>query len=496
MTKSSRKAGLILHPTALPGKWGIGDLGENIFKFIDMMAEAGISIWQILPLTPTGSDGCPYNSCSAFAGNELLIDIASLQKEGFLPQDIEIPDFNDHRVEFDKVIDFKEKLVTDAAQNFFKQKIKSEEFELFKKENAYWIDDYVLFKTLKDVFHGKSWQSWGKELRGKNKQALKKIADNHKEEIFRHQFGQWIFFKQWSKVKFYANSKNIEVMGDIPIFLSYDSSDVWANQHIFKMVDGNLLEVSGVPPDYFSENGQLWGNPLYDWDELKKNDFKWWVDRFAHNMKMYDSIRLDHFRGFSESWSVPSSEKTAKNGVWKKTPGRELFTTVIKKLKSFPVIAEDLGNIDEKVVELRDEFGFTGMKVLQFAFYDGTNHEFLPHNFKHTNSAIYTGTHDNDTMTGWYWSQSEETKRYVNHYIGSNGDDIHWKMIRLALSSIADFAFFPLQDVLGWGSDCRFNVPGTVGPHNWSWRFREGDFNQAHIHKLRGILLAFNRIQK
>ena len=491
-----RKAGIILHPSSLPGIMGIGDIGQSAHRFADMAADAGLKVWQILPLTPTGVDGCPYNSFSAFAGNEALIDISQLQKEGFLPEDIEIPEFNEHRVEYDKVIDFKNKLIAKAAQEFFKTGTGFKEFDLFRHENSWWLDDFVLFKALTDAFDGKSWKLWPQEFRKRDASALKEFALRHQAQINRYQFGQWVFFSQWKRLKLYANSLGIEIMGDIPIFLSFDSADVWANQHIFKMVEGELLEVSGVPPDYFSENGQLWGNPLYDWDKLKKDDFKWWIERFAHNMKMYDSIRLDHFRAFSEYWSVPASENTAKNGVWRKTPGKELFNAVIKKLGHFPVIAEDLGNIDEKVIKLRDEFDFAGMKVLHFAFYDGTDHEFLPHNFKHTGCAVYTGTHDNDTTAGWYWSQSNDTRNFVNHYLGSNGDDIHWKMIRLALSSIADLAFFPLQDVLGWGSDSRFNIPGTTGPHNWSWRFKEGDLKKEHIDKLRGVLVAFNRICK
>lgn len=489
-----RKAGIILHPTSLPGSAGIGDMGQNARNFVDMIATAGLKVWQILPLTPTGFDGCPYNSFSAFAGNEFLIDIDELQKDGLLPKMIDIPDFNKDKVEFEKAGSFKSGLVAKAAKRFSETKWRFSEFDIFRKQNSWWLDDFVLFRALSDVFEGVSWKQWPEKFRKRDAGALKKFAVENQERINRYQFGQWIFFSQWKALKLYANSKNIEIMGDIPIFLSFDSADVWANQHIFKMVEGEMLEVSGVPPDYFSENGQLWGNPLYDWDELQKEDFKWWVERFSHNMKMYDSIRLDHFRAFSEYWAVPAKESTAKNGVWRKAPGKELFKCVLKSLGSFSVVAEDLGNIDEKVLKLRDEFGFAGMKVLQFAFYDGTDHEFLPHNFKNTNCAIYTGTHDNDTTAGWYWSQSDDTKNFVNHYLGSNGDDIHWKMIRLALSSIAECAFFPLQDVLGWGSDCRFNIPGTIGPHNWSWRFKEGDFNQGHIDTLRGVLVAFNRV--
>lgn len=489
-----RKAGIILHPTALPSRYGIGDMGKNAKSFIDMISDAGIKVWQILPLTPTGYDGCPYNSCSAFAGSELLLDIEKFQEEELLPESIEVPDFNDNRVEFQKVADFKRELVAKAAKRFFENKTGFCEFDVFRKENSLWLDDYALFRALTDAFDGKSWKQWPDEYRKRDLSALKKFSTEHSEQINRYKFGQWVFFSQWTELKRYANSRNVQIMGDIPIFLSFDSADVWANQNIFKMVDAKMLEVSGVPPDYFSENGQLWGNPLYDWDELEKESFKWWVERFSQNMKMYDSIRLDHFRAFSEYWAVDAKEETARNGVWKETPGRKLFNEVIKKLGHFPVIAEDLGNIDEKVKKLRDDFGFAGMKVLQFAFYDGTDHEFLPHNFKHTNCAIYTGTHDNDTIAGWYWSQSDDTRKYVNHYLGSNGDDINWKMIRLALSSIADLAFFPLQDVLGWGSDCRFNIPGTTGPHNWSWRFKEGDFNDGHVDRIRGVVVAFNRI--
>ena len=492
--RHNRKAGIILHPTSLPGKMGIGDFGKTAFNFIDSIANAGIKIWQILPLTPTGYDGCPYNSFSAFAGNELLIDIAAIQKKGLLQDSIKIPAFNEKAVDYQAVIPFKLDLIKKASENFFHNEHNKSEFEKFRVSNKWWLDDYAIYKAISDSYENKSWKFWPEQLKKRDKNAIDKFVQKNRNEIFRYQFGQWIFFSQWKELKAYANGKDIEILGDIPIFLSYDSADVWANQEIFKMVDGEMSEVSGVPPDYFSENGQLWGNPLYDWDVLRQNGFKWWIDRFRHNMAMYDAIRLDHFRAFSEYWAVPASENTAKNGIWRKTPGSEFFRTLFDKLGSFPVIAEDLGNIDAKVKDLKHEFNFAGMKVLHFAFYDGTDHEFLPHNYTDPNCAVYTGTHDNDTTVGWYWNASNDTRNFVNHYLDTDGHEINWKMIRLALSSIADTAFFPVQDVLGWGSDCRFNIPGTTGSQNWTWRFREGDLTQHHIDKLRGILVAYNRV--
>lgn len=489
-----RNAGIVVHPTSLPGRMGIGDLGGQAYHFVDQIVHGGLSVWQILPLTPTGDDGCPYNSYSAFAGNELLIDISELQGMGLLSDYFDIPEFNKYRVDYKKVIEFKSGLIEKAAEQFYSMQSRYSEFNKFLTENSWWLDDFALFKTLTEKFNGFSWKFWPEEYRMRDKKALKAFAKKHERRIFRYQFGQWIFFSQWKRLKLYANSKGVEIMGDIPIFLSFDSVDVWANQNIFKMEDGELSVMAGVPPDYFSETGQLWGNPLYDWDHLKKNNFSWWIDRLKQNLELYDVIRLDHFRGFSACWAVPAGETTAVNGKWVKTPGRQLFKAVFEQLGEFPIIVEDLGDIDEDVKKLRDQFRFAGMKVLQFAFYGGTDQEFLPHNYENTNCVVYTGTHDNDTTLGWYMDLNERTRSFVNHYIGSDGRDIHWKMIRLACSSVAGTALFPLQDILGWGSDCRFNTPGTVGPENWTWRFTENDIEDHHLERLRGILIAFNRV--
>lgn len=491
-----RKAGIILHPVSLPGSYGIGCFGKPAYDFVDFMAESGIRIWQILPLTPTGADGCPYNSFSAFAGNEILIDIDELFEKNLAEKPEEIPEFNDYRVDYPKVSAFKAKIIDKAAENFYKVRENYPEFALFVKENSSWLNDFALFRVLTKEFEGKSWKFWPAAFRNHDENALKEFEKSHEKELFRHFFAQWVFFAQWKKLKTYANAKDIEIMGDIPIFLSFDSADVWANQHIFKMNDGVMSEVAGVPPDYFSADGQLWGNPLYDWKVLEKEDFSWWIDRFLHNLKLYDILRLDHFRGFSAYWSVPATETTAKNGHWEKGSREKLFETLFKKAGKIPIVAEDLGDIDADVVKLRENCGFAGMKVLQFAFYEGTDHEFLPHNYTTTNCVCYTGTHDNDTTVGWFWSLSDGTKSFVTHYLGSNGDDIHWKMIRLAMSSIAEKALFPLQDVLGWGGDCRFNVPGTTGPQNWSWRFQKDSLSKYHSDLLRGIVVAFNRENK
>ena len=496
MKINPRKAGIILHPTSLPGNYGTGDFGAAAYSFVDFMAESGIRIWQILPLTPTGADGCPYNSFSAFAGNEILIDLDSLFEENLLEKTAVMPVFDNFRVDYPKVIDFKSKALDEAAESFYKIRENYPDFELFVKENASWLRDFALFRVLTKNFEGKSWKFWPQEFRNHDEKALKEFEKAHEKELFRHFFAQWVFFSQWKKLKNYANEKGIEIMGDIPIFLSFDSVDVWANQHIFKMNDGVMSEVAGVPPDYFSADGQLWGNPLYDWKILEKEDFSWWIDRFMHNLKLYDILRLDHFRGFSAYWSVPSTETTAKNGHWEKGPGTKLFETLFKKAGKIPIVAEDLGDIDADVIKLRETCGFAGMKVLQFAFYEGTDHEFLPHNYTNTNCVCYTGTHDNDTTVGWFWSLSDGTKSFVTHYLGSNGDDIHWKMIRLAMSTIAEKALFPLQDVLGWGGDCRFNVPGTTGPQNWTWRFQKDSLTKYHSDLLRGIVVAFNRESK
>ena len=491
-----RKAGIVLHPTSLPGNYGIGDFGAAASGFVDFMAESGIRIWQILPLTPTGADGCPYNSFSAFAGNEILIDIDELFEKDFAEKPEEIPEFNDYRVDYPKVIEFKSKALDEAAENFYKVRENYHDFAAFVEENSSWLRDFALFRVLTKNFEGKSWKFWPIEFRNHDENALKEFEKEHEKELFRHFFAQWLFFSQWKRLKNYANEKDIEIMGDIPIFLSFDSADVWANQHIFKMTDGVMSEVAGVPPDYFSADGQLWGNPLYDWEILEKEDFSWWIDRFLHNLKLYDILRLDHFRGFSAYWSVPATETTAKNGHWEKGPREKLFETLFKKAGKIPIVAEDLGDIDADVVKLRETCGFAGMKVLQFAFYEGTDHEFLPHNYTNTNCVCYTGTHDNDTIVGWFWSLSDGTKSFVTHYLGSNGDDIHWKMIRLAMSSVAEKALFPLQDVLGWGGDCRFNVPGTTGPQNWTWRFQKDSLSKYHSDLLRGIVVAFNRENK
>ncbi|MBO4711585.1 4-alpha-glucanotransferase [bacterium] len=491
-----RKAGIILHPTSLPGRRGTGDFGASAYDFVDFLADSAIRIWQILPLTPTGADGCPYNSFSAFAGNEILIDIDELIDKKLVEMPVETPEFSDYRVDYPKVIKFKSEILDKAAEKFYSESRNDAGFAAFMQENSGWINDFALFRVLTKEFEGKSWKFWPAEFRNRDKNALEKFASSHEQELFRHFFAQYLFFSQWKKLKEYANEKGIEIMGDIPIFLSFDSADVWANQHIFKMTDAKLSEVAGVPPDYFSADGQLWGNPLYDWIVLEKEDFSWWIDRFLHNLKLYDILRLDHFRGFSAYWSVPATETTAKNGHWEKGPGTKLFDTLFKRAGKIPIVAEDLGDIDVDVVKLRETCGFAGMKVLQFAFYEGTDHEFLPHNYTNTNCVCYTGTHDNDTTVGWFWSLSDGTKSFVTHYLGSNGDDIHWKMIRLAMSSIAEKALFPLQDVLGWGGDCRFNVPGTTGPQNWTWRFQKDSLTKYHSDLLRGIVVAFNRESK
>lgn len=494
INKNPRAAGVILHPTSLPSRFGVGDMGGEARRFVDFLAESQVTVWQILPLTPTGGDGCPYNSCSAFAGNEILIDPVPLMEQGLLDEDLQVPEFSDIRVDYDAVIKFKSDILAAASERFFAGEYDKSAFDGFVEKNSCWLDDYALFMAIRAENGGESWVNWPERLERHDGRVLSSYEKSHSGEIRRYKFAQWIFSCQWSGLKEYANSRHIDIMGDIPIFLSLDSADVWANQELFLMEDGRLSDVAGVPPDYFSADGQLWGNPLYNWRHLKKSGFGWWIDRFRRNSELYDIIRLDHFRGFSAFWAVPAGETTAKNGVWKKCPGDELFLKLKAKLGKLRIVAEDLGNIDESVIELRERHGFPGMKILQFAFAEGTDHPFLPHNFTDTNCVIYTGTHDNDTTVGWYWSSDPNTKAFVNNYLDTDGQNIHKAFIRLALSSIAKLAVFPLQDVLGWGSDCRLNTPGTTGNSNWTWRFRAGDIRKEHSDWLRGEIVAFNRM--
>ena len=471
-----RSAGILLHPTSLPGRFGIGDLGAEAYNFINFLEAAGQRVWQVFPLGPTGFGDSPYQCFSAFAGNPLLISPEKLKDEGLLSEkDLEfVPNFNPSFIDFGGIIYYKHELLNLAFENYKKNSAElKHQFEKFCSDNKDWLEDYSFFMAAKDFHEGALWTEWDKELVLRKEKELEKWKTKLSDGINYHKFIQFIFFKQWLELKEYANNKGIKIIGDIPIFVAYDSADVWAEKKLFSVdKEGNLETVAGVPPDYFSATGQLWGNPLFKWDEMKKDDFLWWRKRLANQLRLVDIIRIDHFRGFDKFWEIPGGSLTAEKGRWVKAPGEKLFNTINKYMGELPVIAEDLGVITKAVRELRDKFDFPGMKILQFAFGTGMERRFLPHNYI-PNCVVYTGSHDNDTTKGYFDKEKnkdndifEHAQKYMNYY----GDDLTFELIRLAYSSAADLAVIPMQDILNLGGEARMNFPGKLGG-NWTWRF-------------------------
>ncbi|MFW9940396.1 MAG: 4-alpha-glucanotransferase [Candidatus Thorarchaeota archaeon] len=478
LNKSDRKGGILLHPSSLPGRFGIGDLGPELYKFIDILNEYRQNLWQILPLGPTGYGNSPYQCFSAFAGNPLIIspdwlyEIGLLSKNEIKPQE----SFSESCVEYGKVILYKWQLLERAYKNFLKKQFSKLEVEFieFKNNHSYWLDDFSLFMSIKKAHEFRAWNEWDNDLKFRNGFALERWKKNHQSEIEFQMFVQFIFFKQWNEVKKYANLKDIKIIGDIPIFVAYDSVDVWAHPEYYYLNDEReLLYVAGVPPDYFSQTGQRWGNPLYNWDLLKELDYRWWIQRIKHNFNQVDILRIDHFRGFESYWRIKSSEKTAIKGKWVSGPGLDLFLAMDDELGTLPIIAEDLGIITPEVESLLEEIRFPGMRVLQFAFMDvekdTIKNNDLPHNFQR-NTIVYTGTHDNQTTKAWFEDASDEIKQFVLDYTNSDGKDIVGDLIRLAWSSVAEMAVIPLQDLLRLGDSARMNYPGRLG-NNWEWRF-------------------------
>ena len=471
-----RSAGILLHPTSLPSRFGIGDLGNDAYKFLDFLKDAGQTLWQVFPLGPTGYGDSPYQCFSAFAGNPLLISPDKLKEEGFLSdEEIVIPPHSDpKRVDYGPVIEYKKAILIKAYNNFKNNSNGlGDEFEKFCSTHKEWLDDFALFMASKDYHQGAVWSSWDKGLVLREPEALNEWRNKLSNEIKYHQFVQFIFFRQWKALRNYANENGIKIIGDMPIFIAYDSSDLWSNKELFTVdEEGKLTFVAGVPPDYFSETGQLWGNPLYKWDEMEKNDFLWWRKRFSSLFELVDVVRIDHFRGFEAYWEIPGDAKTAQGGRWVKAPGEKLFNKLREYLGELPILAEDLGVITKPVEELRDQFDFPGMKILQFAFGTGMERKFLPHNFV-PNCVVYTGSHDNDTTRAYFEKEKENdndiyehTQKYLNYY----GNDILTELIRVAYASVANFVILPMQDVLGLGGDARMNFPGKLGG-NWTWRF-------------------------
>ncbi len=488
-TEVQRSAGILLHPTSLPGPYGIGELGPEALGFVGFLEDAGQKLWQMLPLGPTGDDGSPYSSYSAFAGNPLLISTERLKKDGLLQSDV--PEAPDGPVDYPAVISKKTKVLREAYERMKPGK----EFQKFKDEHEGWLGDYALYMALKDKFGGRSWNRWDEDVSSRKPAALEKARRELEKEVRFHEFAQYLFFRHWEDVKSAANGAGIEVIGDIPIFISHDSADVWVNQDLFFLdSSGDPTVVAGVPPDYFSETGQLWGNPLYDWEALRQDGYSWWVERVRMALTLYDVVRIDHFRGFEAYWEIPADETTAQNGRWVEGPGREPFQAFEKEIDTGDepqIIAEDLGEITAGVEELRKELGLPGMKVLQFAF-SGPDNAFLPHQYGDTNWIVYTGTHDNDTTAGWWAGADAEGRNFARRYLGKEFVSV-WDFIRLAYASVAQRAVVPMQDVLGLGSEHRMNTPGTVGGNNWAWRLEESAPTPDLAEKLRSLAKTYER---
>jgi len=497
-----RRSGILLHPTSLPGRFGIGDLGDAAYRFVDFLTASGQSYWQVLPLSPTGYADSPYQTLSAFAGNPMLISPEKLVENGHLsPSDLEdVPAFPTDLVDFGPVIQYKTGLLDRAFASCQAGAPPAQRtaFERFCDAQASWLDDLALFMALKETHALRPWHEWEPELVTREPEALDRWRASLADQIERQKHRQWVFFEQWLAVKRHANERGIRIVGDIPIFVSLDSADVWANPHLFHF-DEELrpTAVSGVPPDYFSETGQLWGHPLYRWDVMAQEGYTWWIDRFRMAFTQADVTRIDHFRGFFNYWEVPAGAETATHGRWLYGPGADLFHAVTAALGNVAIIAEDLGDFDAEsragVDALQTEFGYPGMKVLQFAFSGGPDSPFLPHQFIR-DCIVYTGTHDNDTTAGWYRASSTEAERdYARKYLGSDGSDIAWDMIRLAWSSIANTAITTTQDLLSLGHEFRMNTPGTVGRPNWCWRLLPGALSDEIAARLLELTAVYGR---
>ncbi len=485
----ARASGVLLHPTSLPGPDGIGDLGPSAYRWVDWLAEAGCAMWQVLPLGPTGYGDSPYQCFSAFAGNPYLINSDLLVKDDLLsPEDLsDRPAFPIDRVDFGAVITWKMKLLDRAYAHFIahaSDEMRSD-FESFQTDEFDWLSDFALFMALKEKYNA-SWDNWPEPLRQRDPQALREARQS--TDVQRHAFRQFLFFKQWSALQAYAHAKGMQIIGDAPIFVANDSADVWAHPELFYLDEqGKPTIVAGVPPDYFSPTGQLWGNPLYRWDVHKQSGYAWWIDRIRATLKQVDIIRLDHFRGFAGYWAVPAGMPTAEIGEWQPGPGKDFFTKLQRALNDLPIIAEDLGVITPDVVEMRDSFNLPGMRILQFGFGSPAD-PFLPHNYVR-NCIVYTGTHDNDTVRGWYKTAPRKERTLCRKYLNTTPRKLAWDMIRAIWASVASVAIVPMQDLLELGPEARMNFPGRESG-NWTWRMTEAMLSD----RWRDRLLEFNTL--
>lgn len=497
MTLFPRSSGILLHPTSLPGRYGIGDMGEYAYRFVDWLESAGQTVWQVLPLGPTSYGDSPYQCLSAFAGNTNLISLDKLLGAGWLTHDdlADVPDFPADQVDFGPVIQYHDQMLRHAYERY-KTNATPEQRESFSNWydlNMYWLEDWALYIALKNDMGGKPWVEWPEELALSDPKALDAARKRLSDEIDKRRFLQWVFHMQWYELKAYANERGIRLVGDVPIFVAHDSADVWANRDRFYLDEkGNPTVVAGVPPDYFSETGQRWGNPLYRWDVMKSQGYSWWISRFQAILGVVDLVRIDHFRGFEAYWEIPASEPTAVKGAWIKGPGAEFFHALRDALGDLPIIAEDLGEISKEVIALRDSLNLPGMKILQFAFSDPTN-PFLPHNYP-VDCVAYTGTHDNNTTLGW-WNSNEaddHVKGFVSEYLNREVTEPHWTLIRLGMMSSAHTFVMPMQDILSLGAETRMNTPGKE-QGNWSWRVTAEQLDDPAKDRLAHLTWLYKR---
>ena len=506
--KFPRSSGVLMHPTSLPGPFGIGELGPEAFAFVDFLKSAGQKLWQVLPLNPTGYGDSPFQCFSASAGNPLLISVEKLQASGVLEAgDLRgLPKWKEGEVEFGSLIRWKMPLLKKAAECFLKSASGQDRraFEQFCRDNAAWLDDFALFMAQKDLDSKLVWNQWPKAMARREADALRECRQRLASEIEASKYCQFEFFRQWHAVREYAHANGIRIIGDIPIYVALDSADVWANPEYFLLDDGGrALKVAGVPPDYFSATGQLWGNPIYNWERHKQTGYRWWVDRFRSALRLYDAMRIDHFRGFEAYWEIPAEATTAMHGHWVKGPGAELFSVLQRELGDLPIVAENLGVITPEVEAIRHQFNFPGMAILQFAFgKDPQGPTFRPHNYAR-DLVAYTGTHDNDTTAGWWHSGGagdstrtpEDVRKehaYARAYLGFNDEPIHWVLIRGVMSSVANTAIVPLQDLLGLGTEARMNLPGTPSG-NWRWRCKSGALTDELASRLHEMATMYDR---
>jgi 4-alpha-glucanotransferase len=502
-----RSSGILLHPTSLPGAYGVGDFGPEAYRFIDFLELAGQKLWQVLPLNPTGYADSPFQCFSASAGNPLLISLERLWDAGLLDRsELEsAPTFSLESVDYEAASRFKMPLLRKAARNFLANASTEDtrRFEIFVRENAAWLEDFALFMALKETHGMVAWTEWPDGLPTRDLQAVRGWSGRLAPEIAAHKFFQFEFRQQWQGLRAYGQARNVRIIGDVPIYVAHDSADVWVSRELFLLDEhGRAAKVAGVPPDYFSATGQLWGNPIYNWPRLKERNYQWWVERMRSALRLYDFVRIDHFRGFEAYWEVPAGETTAMHGRWVKGPGRELFAVLREKLGDLPIIAENLGVITAEVEAIRHEFGLPGMAILQFAFgNDPQAPSFKPHNYGRELVA-YTGTHDNDTVVGWWTSAGDDSTRttedvvrehaYARAYLGFKDEPVNWVLIRGIMSSVANTAITQMQDVLGLGSEARMNLPGKASGY-WKWRMKPGSASAEVAAQLKELARLYDR---